>query len=88
MAVPATVVNCPSGHLVWAVQESVLRLLLDTAALNNPAAHVSHIGCKVMDPTALVYVPLGHLVWSVQESVSRLLLDTAALNDPGLHAVH
>ena len=46
VTVPATLLYLPGGHLVCAVQESVLRvpLLLDTASLKNPAAHVSHFG--------------------------------------------
>ena len=62
---PIALVYLPGGHLVWAVHESSLRLLVDETALKNPAAHDSHRGWAVTEPTTVVYLPSGHVAWTV-----------------------
>ena len=63
VAVPATLVNSPAGHLLWAAQESVVLTLVDISALKNPAAHFSHWGgvVPVGATGTLVNSPGGHL---------------------------
>ena len=69
MALPTTSVYLPGGHLVWATQESVSRLLLDVKTLKNPVMHVSHVGSVEALPAILVYLPGGHfLVWAAHHS--------------------
>ena len=55
---PATLVYLPWGHLVWAAQESVLRLPLDAKLLKYPNTHVWHTGGAILEePATLVYLP-------------------------------
>ena len=43
VAEPGVCVYLPGGHLVWAMQESILELLLDLEAAKNPVGHDSHV---------------------------------------------
>ena len=57
---PDVLVYMPGGHLVWAVQASVV--LLEKVFVKNPVAHSLHLGCVVEEPAVLVYWPGGHFL--------------------------
>ena len=68
------------------MQESVVVLLLEVKALENPFGHTSHLGWVVVVPDVFVYLPGGHLVWAVHKSALLLFLDVDALKNPVMHA--
>ena len=69
--VPPVLVYLPGGHLVCAVQESVLKLTSELIALKNPGAQDLHWGCVVASPAILVNFPGGHLVWAMHPRLGQ-----------------
>ena len=61
VALPLVSVYLPGGHLVWAVQETFLVLVLDMVSLKNPGAHDSHLGSPMA--VTLMYLPGGHVTF-------------------------
>ena len=88
VALPLVLVYLPAGHLVCAVQESFLVLVLDMMSLKNPGAHDLHSGSPMA--VTLMYLPGGHVAFwtAVQKSVLVLLLDVLALKNPNAHVSH
>ena len=57
VVLPAIFVYLPGGHLVWAMHESVLLLILDVDALKNPGVHTSQSVWELVVPAAFAYLP-------------------------------
>ena len=85
-----TWIYLPNGHVIFCamVQESVVVLLDDVKALNDPVAHSSHSGWAVVVPAVFVNLPGGHLVWAVQTPVVVVLMGGKALKNPVEHVSH
>lgn len=76
---PATLVNLPTPHFMWALHLSTLVDEADGVALKKPSAHALHVGGRDADPATDVNLPASHFVCAVHTALSSANLLVGAL---------